>query len=107
MTTAIYVFLFIKKITQLTANLVRQIPHEMMLQSRNSYVAADAQPLPLHGLGLNMKGEPVDYRAYLEDNIQALLRESTEKSKGWHSALGPDNTELTYKKVLLSDTAAY
>ncbi|XP_029483935.1 stAR-related lipid transfer protein 8 isoform X1 [Oncorhynchus nerka] len=76
-----------------------QIPHEMMLQSRNSYVAADAQPLPLHGLGLNMKGEPVDYRAYLEDNIQALLRESTEKSKGWHSALGPENTELTYKKV--------
>ncbi|KAK6322208.1 hypothetical protein J4Q44_G00070000 [Coregonus suidteri] len=76
-----------------------QIPHEMMLQSRNSYVAADAQPLPLHGLGLNMKGEPVDYRAYLEDNIQALLRESTEKSKGWHSAQGPENTELTYKKV--------
>ena len=77
------------------------------MQSRNSYVAADAQPLPLYGLGLNMKGNPVDYRAYLEDNIQALLRESTEKSKGWHSALGPENTELTYKKVLLSDTAAY
>ncbi|XP_010893703.1 stAR-related lipid transfer protein 8 isoform X1 [Esox lucius] len=76
-----------------------QIPHEMMLQSRNSYVAADAQPLPLHGMGLNMKGEPVDYRAYLEDNIQALLREATEKTKGWHSAQSPENTELTYKKV--------
>lgn len=106
MTTAIYVFLFIKKITQLTANLVRQIPHEMMLQSRNSYVAADAQPLPLHGLGLNMKGEPVDYRAYLEDNIQAVLREAIAKSKGWHSAPGPENIELTYKKVQLSDSAA-
>ncbi|KAL0994217.1 hypothetical protein UPYG_G00119390 [Umbra pygmaea] len=76
-----------------------QIPHEIMLQSRNSYIAADAQPLPLHGLGLNMKGEPVDYRAYLEDNVQALLREATEKSKGWHSARGPENTELAYKKV--------
>ncbi|KAK6316976.1 hypothetical protein J4Q44_G00123760 [Coregonus suidteri] len=76
-----------------------QILHEMMLQSQNSYVAADAKPLPLHGLGLNMMGEPVDYRAYLEENIQAVLREAIEKSKGWHSAPGPENTELTYKKV--------
>ncbi|XP_057214225.1 stAR-related lipid transfer protein 8 isoform X3 [Triplophysa rosa] len=76
-----------------------QIPHEMMLQSRNSYVAADAQPLPLHGLGVNALGEPVDYRAYLEDNIQCLLREASERSKGWHHAHGPDNTELAYKKV--------
>ncbi|XP_026104700.1 stAR-related lipid transfer protein 13-like isoform X3 [Carassius auratus] len=76
-----------------------QIPHEMMLQSRNSYVAADAQPLPLHGLGVNALGEPVDYRVYLEDNIQGLLREASERSKGWHHAHGPDNTELTYKKV--------
>uniref|UniRef100_A0A8C2B622 StAR-related lipid transfer (START) domain containing 8 n=1 Tax=Cyprinus carpio TaxID=7962 RepID=A0A8C2B622_CYPCA len=76
-----------------------QIPHEMVLQSRNSYVAADAQPLPLHGLGVNALGEPVDYRAYLEDNIQCLLREASERSKGWHHAHGPDNTELAYKKV--------
>nr|AAI33139.1 Si:ch211-124k10.2 protein [Danio rerio] len=76
-----------------------QIPHEMMLQSRNSYVAADAQPLPLHGLGVNALGEPVDYRAYLEDNVQCLLREASERSKGWHHAHGPDNTELAYKKV--------
>nr|XP_055055649.1 stAR-related lipid transfer protein 8 isoform X2 [Misgurnus anguillicaudatus] len=76
-----------------------QIPHEMMLQSRNSYVAADAQPLPLHGLGVNALGEPVDYRGYLEDNIQCLLRETSERSKGWHHAHGPDNTELAYKKV--------
>ncbi|XP_026067760.1 stAR-related lipid transfer protein 13-like isoform X2 [Carassius auratus] len=76
-----------------------QIPHEMMLQSRNSYVAADAQPLPLHGVGVNALGKPVDYRAYLEDNIQCLLREASERSKGWHHAHGPENTELTYKKV--------
>uniref|UniRef100_A0A672QD03 StAR-related lipid transfer protein 13-like n=1 Tax=Sinocyclocheilus grahami TaxID=75366 RepID=A0A672QD03_SINGR len=76
-----------------------QIPHEMMLQSRNSYVAADAQPLPLHGLGVNALGEPVNYQAYLEDNIQCLLRDASERSKGWHHAHGPDNTELAYKKV--------
>lgn len=62
-------------------------------------MAADAQPLPLHGLGVNALGEPVDYRAYLEDNIQCLLREASERSKGWHHAHGPDNTELAYKKV--------
>ncbi|KAI4892261.1 hypothetical protein NFI96_033930 [Prochilodus magdalenae] len=76
-----------------------QIPHEMMLQSRSSYVAADAQPLPLHGFGVNARGERVDYRAYLEDNMQCLLKEAAERSKGWHSAHGPDNTELAYKKV--------
>ncbi|XP_036404142.1 stAR-related lipid transfer protein 13-like [Megalops cyprinoides] len=76
-----------------------QIPHDMMLQSRNSYLAADTHPLPLHGLGINLKGEPVDYRAYLEDSIQCLLRETTEKSRGWHNAPAPENTELAYKKV--------
>uniref|UniRef100_A0AAR2LI79 StAR-related lipid transfer protein 8 n=1 Tax=Pygocentrus nattereri TaxID=42514 RepID=A0AAR2LI79_PYGNA len=76
-----------------------QIPHEMMLQSRNSYVAADAQPLPLHGFGVNARGERVDYRAYLDDNVQCLIREAAEKSKGWHSAPGPENTELAYRKV--------
>ncbi|XP_072532731.1 stAR-related lipid transfer protein 8 isoform X1 [Salminus brasiliensis] len=76
-----------------------QIPHEMMLQSRNSYVAADAQPLPLHGFGVNARGERVDYRAYLQDNVQCLIREAAEKNKGWHNLNGPDNTELSYKKV--------
>ncbi|XP_035382769.1 stAR-related lipid transfer protein 8 isoform X2 [Electrophorus electricus] len=76
-----------------------QVPHDMMLQSRNSYVAADAQPLPLHGIGMNSRGEHVDYRTYLQDNIQCLLRETSERSKGWHSTPGPENTELAYKKV--------
>ncbi|KAJ8351326.1 hypothetical protein SKAU_G00228020 [Synaphobranchus kaupii] len=71
-----------------------QIPHDMMLQSRSSYLAADTHPLPLHGLGINLKGEPVDYRAFLEDSVQCLLRETVEKSRGWHGATAPDNTEL-------------
>ncbi|MFT7811024.1 stAR-related lipid transfer protein 8 isoform X1 [Arapaima gigas] len=76
-----------------------QIPQDMMLQSQNSYLAADAQPLPLHGIGVNLKGEPADYRAFLEDSIQCLLRETTEKSKGWRGVAAPENTELSYKKV--------
>ncbi|XP_048840594.1 stAR-related lipid transfer protein 8 isoform X2 [Brienomyrus brachyistius] len=76
-----------------------QIPQDMMLQSQNSYLAADAQPLPLHGMGINLKGEPADYRAYLEDSIQCLQREMTEKSKKWHVKPAPENTELSYRKV--------
>ncbi|KAJ8394431.1 hypothetical protein AAFF_G00046420 [Aldrovandia affinis] len=77
-----------------------QIPHDVMVQSRNSYLAADTHPLPLHGLGINLRGEPVDYRAFLEDSIQSLLRETAERSRGWHSAPAPNNTELAYKKVV-------
>ncbi|MCJ8748944.1 hypothetical protein PDJAM_G00170400 [Pangasius djambal] len=76
-----------------------QIPQEMMLQACSSYVLADAQPLPLHALGVNRRGEQVDYRVYLEDNVQCLLRDTAEKGKGWHSAAGPPHTELAYKKV--------
>ncbi|KAF4073445.1 hypothetical protein AMELA_G00258760 [Ameiurus melas] len=76
-----------------------QIPQEMMLQACSSYVLADAQPLPLHALGVNRRGERVDYCVYLEDNVQCLLRDTAEKGKGWHSAAGPPHTELAYKKV--------
>ncbi|XP_058239407.1 stAR-related lipid transfer protein 8 isoform X2 [Hemibagrus wyckioides] len=76
-----------------------QIPQEMMLQACSSYVLADAQPLPLHALGVNRRGEHVDYRVYLEDNVQCLLRDTAEKGKGWHSAPGPPHTELAFKKV--------
>ncbi|XP_076843845.1 stAR-related lipid transfer protein 8 isoform X2 [Brachyhypopomus gauderio] len=76
-----------------------QVPPEMMLRSRNSYVAADALPLPLHGFGVNARGERVDYRTYLEDNVQCLLTESAERGKNWHGVPGPENTELAYKQV--------
>ncbi|XP_036379613.1 LOW QUALITY PROTEIN: stAR-related lipid transfer protein 8 [Megalops cyprinoides] len=75
-----------------------QIPHDMS-QSRNSYVAADAQPLPLHSLGCNLKGEPGDYRAYLEDSIQCLLRDANREKQGLAQCASPENTELSYKKV--------
>ncbi|KAM9441442.1 stAR-related lipid transfer protein 8 isoform 1-T1 [Clarias gariepinus] len=76
-----------------------QIPQEMMLQACSSYVLADTQPLPLHALGVNRRGERVNYHVYLEDNVQCLLRDTAEKGKGWHSAAGPPHTELAYKKI--------
>ncbi|KAH1165695.1 hypothetical protein KIL84_023254 [Mauremys mutica] len=77
-----------------------QIPHDMMLQLGNSYMAADTHPLSLAELmSHSLQGEGKEFQAYLEDNVQNLLKESSEKFKGWLSTAGPQNTELSCKKV--------
>ncbi|XP_073412204.1 stAR-related lipid transfer protein 8 isoform X1 [Dendrobates tinctorius] len=76
-----------------------QIPHDMMLQSRNSYLAADTNPLSLEDLCVGSSGEARDFSSVLDSSIQALLHESAERFKGWISMSGPENTELSCKKV--------
>ncbi|XP_078067555.1 stAR-related lipid transfer protein 8 [Mustelus asterias] len=76
-----------------------QIPHDIMVQSRNSYIAADAHPLPLESFRRHHEDRIKDYMIHMEDTIQGLLREASEKFKGWTSTVGPVNTELSYKKV--------
>ncbi|XP_075040631.1 stAR-related lipid transfer protein 8 isoform X2 [Mixophyes fleayi] len=76
-----------------------QIPHDMMLQSRNSYVAADAQPLSLEDLCAGSVGEARDFSPLLDNTIQDFLQESSERFKGWITMPGPENTELSCKKV--------
>ncbi|XP_078268622.1 stAR-related lipid transfer protein 8 [Rhinoraja longicauda] len=76
-----------------------QIPHDIMVQSRNSYIAADAHLFPVAGFRRHPGGMVKDYMTHMEDTIQALLREAGEKFKGWTSTVGPVNTELSYKKV--------
>ncbi|XP_069603436.1 stAR-related lipid transfer protein 8 isoform X1 [Ranitomeya imitator] len=76
-----------------------QIPHDMMLQSRNSYLAADTNPLSLEDLCVGSSGETRDFSSVLDSSIQALLHESAERFKGWISMSGPENTELSCKKV--------
>ncbi|XP_067903570.1 stAR-related lipid transfer protein 8 isoform X2 [Heterodontus francisci] len=76
-----------------------QIPHDIMVQSQNSYIAADAHPLPMEGFRRHPEGRVKDYMDYMEDRIQGLLREAGEKFRGWTSTVGPVNTELSYKKV--------
>ncbi|XP_055499608.1 stAR-related lipid transfer protein 8 isoform X1 [Leucoraja erinacea] len=76
-----------------------QIPHDIMVQSRNSYIAADAHLFPMEGFRRHPSGMVKDYMTHMEDTIQALLREAGEKFKGWTSTVGPVNTELSYKKV--------
>eukprot|EP00061_Rhincodon_typus_P010186 g34279.t1 len=69
------------------------------MQSRNSYIEADAHPLTLEELGKQLEDEGANYQTYLENLIQNLQKEAREKFKNWVSCPCPDNTELAYKKV--------
>ncbi|XP_067842052.1 stAR-related lipid transfer protein 13 isoform X2 [Heptranchias perlo] len=80
-------------------NKLFQIPQDMMTQSRNSYVEADAHPLTLEELGKQLEDEEANYQTYLENLVQNLQKEAREKFKGWVSCPCPDNTELAYKKA--------
>ncbi|XP_006007833.1 stAR-related lipid transfer protein 13 [Latimeria chalumnae] len=83
----------------LECNRLFEIPHEMVTQSRNSYVEADVHPLTLEELGKQLEGEGGNYQTYLENLIQGLQKEAREKFKGWVACSSVDNAELTYKKV--------
>ncbi|KAM3662749.1 stAR-related lipid transfer protein 8 isoform 1-T1 [Ammospiza maritima maritima] len=74
-----------------------QVSHDILLQLSSSYMAADAYPHPL--ADLVCQGESKDLHSYFEQSVQNLLKESSEKFKGWLSTPGPLNTELSCKKV--------
>ncbi|XP_069061653.1 stAR-related lipid transfer protein 13 isoform X2 [Pleurodeles waltl] len=76
-----------------------EVPHEIITQSRNSYVEAEVNPLTLEELGKQLEEEGGTYHTYLEGLIQGLLKEAKEKFKGWVSCPSINNAELTYKKV--------
>ncbi|XP_010077073.1 PREDICTED: LOW QUALITY PROTEIN: stAR-related lipid transfer protein 8, partial [Pterocles gutturalis] len=74
-----------------------QVSHDILLQLSSSYMAADAYPHPL--ADIVRQGESKDLHSYFEQSVQNLLKESSEKFKGWLSTSGPLNTELSCKKV--------
>ncbi|KAH0630878.1 hypothetical protein JD844_004195 [Phrynosoma platyrhinos] len=77
-----------------------QIPQEMMLQLCSSYMSADAQPLTFSELlSRSLPGERQDSQDELEVSIQSLMKEASERFKSWLSMPGPQNTELSCKKV--------
>ncbi|XP_077165316.1 stAR-related lipid transfer protein 8 [Paroedura picta] len=78
-----------------------QIPQPMMLQMCNSYISADAQPpLSLSELmSQDLQGVGVNTSAELEASAQRLLKEASERFKGWLSRSGPQDTELSSRKV--------
>ncbi|XP_060090690.1 stAR-related lipid transfer protein 13 isoform X2 [Heteronotia binoei] len=76
-----------------------EIPHDMVAQSRNSYVDAEVRSPTLEELGKQMDEEGGNYQAYLESVVQNLCKEAKEKFKGWVTCSSIENTDLSYKKV--------
>ncbi|XP_041732070.2 stAR-related lipid transfer protein 13-like isoform X3 [Coregonus clupeaformis] len=99
-------------------NRLFEIPHEMVTQSRNSYVEADLHAPTLEELCRQQEEDDASYQtearpcqthtetrpqnlyqSYIESRLQELLKEAREKAKGWVSCTSSDNTELYCKKV--------
>nr|XP_060634534.1 rho GTPase-activating protein 7 isoform X1 [Anolis sagrei ordinatus]XP_060634535.1 rho GTPase-activating protein 7 isoform X1 [Anolis sagrei ordinatus] len=77
-----------------------QIPEEMS-RCRNSYTEQDLRPVSLEELGRahNSNSEPADYRSYIQDCMDDLLKEIKDKFKGWVSCSTSEQAELACKKV--------
>nr|XP_020490518.1 stAR-related lipid transfer protein 13-like isoform X1 [Labrus bergylta] len=80
-------------------NRLFEIPHEMVTQSRNSYVEADLHAPTIVELCKQLEDDDGTYQTHMEGRLQNLLKEAREKSKYWVSCSSSDNTELYYKKV--------
>ncbi|XP_058490001.1 stAR-related lipid transfer protein 13 isoform X2 [Solea solea] len=80
-------------------NRLFEIPHEMVTQSRNSYVEADLHAPTVYDLCKQLEDDDGTYQTHMEGRLQNLLKEAREKSKNWVSFSSSDNTELYYKKV--------
>ncbi|XP_043114829.1 stAR-related lipid transfer protein 13 isoform X1 [Puntigrus tetrazona] len=85
-------------------NRLFEIPHEVVTQSRNSYVEAELQAPTIEELCKRQHQEEEgedegSWPAFMEARLQSLLKESREKAKGWVSCQSTGNTELSYKKV--------
>ncbi|XP_030600428.1 stAR-related lipid transfer protein 13 isoform X1 [Archocentrus centrarchus] len=80
-------------------NRLFEIPHEMVTQSRNSYVEADLHAPTIDELCKQLEDDDGTYHTHMEGRLQNLLKEAREKSKYWVSCSSSDNTELYYKKV--------
>lgn len=83
-----------------------QIPHEMVTQSRNSYVEAELQAPTIVELCKQQQDEDGEdegsWSAFMEARLQGLLKKARERAKGWVSCQSTGNTELSYKKVRMN-----
>ncbi|KAJ7326723.1 hypothetical protein JRQ81_016482 [Phrynocephalus forsythii] len=75
-----------------------QIPEEMS-RCRNSYTEQDLRPLSLEELGRTRNSETADYRSYIQDCMDDLLKEIKDKFKGWVNCSTTEQAELACKKV--------
>ncbi|XP_049582622.1 stAR-related lipid transfer protein 13 isoform X2 [Syngnathus scovelli] len=80
-------------------NRLFEIPHEMVTQSRNSYVDADLRAPTSDELFKLLEDENGTHQNHIEARLENLLREAREKSKSWVSSSSSDNTELHFQKA--------
>ncbi|XP_075055083.1 stAR-related lipid transfer protein 13 isoform X2 [Mixophyes fleayi] len=80
-------------------NKLFEVPHEIIAQSRNSYVEADIHLPTVEELGKQLEEEAGNVCTYFDNIIQGLQKEARDKFKGWVSLSSPDSTDLAYKKV--------
>nr|XP_005585671.2 stAR-related lipid transfer protein 13 isoform X1 [Macaca fascicularis] len=76
-----------------------EVPHELVAQSRNSYVEAELHVPTLEELGMQLEESGATSHTYLNHLIQGLQKEAKEKFKGWVTCSSTDNTDLAFKKV--------
>uniref|UniRef100_A0A3B4WLA8 Rho GTPase-activating protein 7 n=1 Tax=Seriola lalandi dorsalis TaxID=1841481 RepID=A0A3B4WLA8_SERLL len=74
-----------------------RIPDEMN-RCRNSYVEQALLPRRLEDLAGEEAGQG-GYRTYLQDSLDALLKEAKDKFRGYDSCSTPEHAELAYRKV--------
>ncbi|XP_038569334.1 rho GTPase-activating protein 7 isoform X1 [Micropterus salmoides] len=74
-----------------------RIPEDMN-RCRNSYVEQALLPRRLEDLAGEEVGQG-GYRAYLQDSLDALLKEAKDKFKGYDSCSTPEHAELACRKV--------
>ncbi|XP_061537963.1 stAR-related lipid transfer protein 13 isoform X2 [Phycodurus eques] len=80
-------------------NRLFEIPHEMVTQSRNSYVEADLHAPMFEELFKQLEDDDGTHENHMDGRLENLLKEAREKSKYWVSCSSSDNTELYYKKI--------
>ncbi|XP_040607365.1 stAR-related lipid transfer protein 13 isoform X2 [Mesocricetus auratus] len=80
-------------------NRLFEVPHEMVVQSRSSYLEAEIHVPSLEDLGTHLAESGATFHTYLEHLVQGLQKEAREKFKGWVTCPSPDNTDLAFKKV--------
>ncbi|KAL1768301.1 stAR-related lipid transfer protein 13 isoform X1 [Sigmodon hispidus] len=80
-------------------NRLFEVPHEMVIQSRSSYLEAEIHVPSLEDLGTQLAESGATFHTYLEHLVQGLQKEAREKFKGWVTCSSLDNTDLAFKKV--------
>ncbi|XP_068123157.1 stAR-related lipid transfer protein 13 isoform X2 [Hyperolius riggenbachi] len=83
----------------LECNKLFEVSHEVISQSRNSYLDADIHLPTMEELGKQLEEESGSVSTHFDNTIQSLQKEAKDKFKGWVSLSSSENTDVAYRKV--------